>query len=77
VPPLLFQAAPEALNNNIIHPSALAVHADVDAVIFQYIGEIFTGKLAALVAVEYLRCAIVCQRFFQRLNTKSSIQSVG
>ena len=51
----VFQAAPKALNKNIIHPSALAVHTDFDAVIFQYIGEMSTGKLTALVAVEYLR----------------------
>ena len=74
---LVFQAAPEALNKNIIHPASLTVHTDFDAVVFQHVREIFTGKLTALVAVEYLRWAVVCQRFFQRLNTGSGIQRVG
>jgi hypothetical protein len=73
----VFQSSPEALNKDIIQPSALAVHADFDAVIFQYIGKIFTGKLSALVAIEYISCAVVCQRFFQRFNTMRGIQRVG
>ena len=63
---LVFQAAPVALNKNIIHPTALAVHADFDAVILQRAREIFTGKLTALITVEYIRYAVVCQRFFRR-----------
>jgi len=55
---LVFQAAPEALNKNIIHPASLTVHADFDTAVLQHVRKIFAGKLTALVAVEYLRCAI-------------------
>jgi len=65
------------VNKNIINPASLTVHADFYAVVLQHVREVFTGKLTALVAVEYLRCAVVCQRFFQRLNTRSGIQRVG
>jgi len=55
---LVFQAAPEPFNKHIIHPAALAVHADSNALVLEDIGKAFTGELAALVTVEDIRRAM-------------------
>ncbi len=48
----VFQAAPEAFDEDVVHPAPFAVHADLDAVRFEYAGEGGAGELAALVGVE-------------------------
>src|SRR5437763_10239064 len=55
---LVFEAAPQSLDKNVVHASALAVHADHDPVPFQGAGEVVAGELAALVGIEDLRPAI-------------------
>ena len=42
---LIFQTAPEALDKYIIHPAALAVHADLDIMDLKYNGEALAGKV--------------------------------
>ncbi|MDG1306960.1 MAG: hypothetical protein P8P22_02320 [Porticoccaceae bacterium] len=74
---LAFQAAPEALNKIIIHVPSLTLHADFDPFVFLHSGKIFTSKLTTLVAVEYLRLALGCQRVVKYLDTRSGIQRVG
>jgi hypothetical protein len=54
---LVFDIAPEALEEHVIAPRALAVHADRNLVLDQDVGEEVTRKLAALVRVEDLRIA--------------------
>src|SRR5947209_9142801 len=55
---LVFEAAPQSLDKDVVHASALAVHADHDPVPFQGAGEVVAGELAALVGIEDLRPAI-------------------
>ena len=74
---LMFQAEPVALDKHIVHPAPLPIHADLDVMVFEYIREILAGKLTTLVTVKDIRCAVGCQGFFQRLNTRSGIQTVG
>ncbi len=73
----MFQAALEALDKHIVHPASFAIHADLDVMVFECIREILASKLATLVTVKDIRCAVDCQGFFQRLNTKGGIQTVG
>src|SRR5271168_3834509 len=55
---LVFDRSPEPLDEDVVAPGALAVHADPDAVVGQKAGEGCAGKLAALVGVENLRLAV-------------------
>ena len=74
---LVFQTAPETLDKYIVHPAALAVHADLNMLVLEHIRETLTGKLTALVAVEDLWWPVDRQRLLQRLNARRSIQTVG
>ena len=55
---LVFEAAPQPLDEDVVHAPALAVHADHDPVPFQGAGEVVASELAALVGIEDLRPAI-------------------
>src|SRR5436853_5123277 len=49
---LVFEAAPQPLDEDVVH---VAAHADGDRVALQGVGEIVAGELAALVGIEDLR----------------------
>ena len=74
---LIFQTAPETLDKYIVHPAALAVHADLNIMLLEHIGEALTGKLTALIAVEDLWWPVGRQRLLQCLNARRGIQTVG
>src|SRR2546427_13177767 len=44
---LVFEAAPQPLDEDVVHVAALAIHADGDRVTLQGVGEIVAGELAA------------------------------
>src|SRR6516165_7076868 len=67
---LVFDTAPEALEEHVIAPRASAVHADRNLVLDQDVGEGVTRELAALVRVEDLRIAMTGQRLLQRLDAE-------
>ena len=48
---LVFDALPEPLNEHVVSPATLAVHADGDVVGFECLGKFQAGKLAASIAV--------------------------
>src|SRR5438105_13660516 len=55
---LIFEAAPQPLDEDVVHTPALAVHADHDPLPFQGTGEVVASELAALVGINDLRPAI-------------------
>src|ERR1700731_2751377 len=55
---LIFEAAPQPLDEDVVHTPALAVHADHDPLPFQGTGEVVASELAALVGIKDLRPAI-------------------
>jgi hypothetical protein len=59
---LVLHTAPQPLDEDIVDPAALAVHADLDAMRFEGAGELFADELAALIGVEDLGCAVVLNR---------------
>src|SRR4029077_20520656 len=67
---LVFDAAPQPLDDDVVSPRTLAVHADCDAVLDQQAGERGARKLRALVRVEYLRLAVLRQRLLQCLDAE-------
>src|SRR5215218_5727074 len=74
---LVFDAAPETLDKDVVAPGPLAIHADGDAVLAQDAGEVVTGELASLIGVEDLRPAVADQSFFQRLDAKRRFHGNG
>jgi len=73
---LVFEAAPQPLDEDVVHAAALAVHADHDPVPLQGPGEVVAGELAALVSIENLRSAVARERFLERLDTKLGAECV-
>src|SRR5213076_3296220 len=67
---LVFDAAPQPLDEDVVAPSALAVHADGDGVLDQHASEGRAGELAALIRVEDVRLAVMCQSILQRLDAE-------
>src|SRR5215213_2919813 len=62
--------SPEALDEDVVAPSTLAVHADRDPVPGQHAGEYLAGELAALIGVEDLRPTMASQSLFQGLDAE-------
>src|SRR3978361_201693 len=58
---LVFDAAPQPLDEHVVPPSAFAVHADGDAVAGEQAGEGRAGELRALARGAYLRLAVTSQ----------------
>jgi hypothetical protein len=68
---LILHAAPEPFGEDVVMVGAFAVHADTDAECGQHIGEGLGSELAALVAVEYIRCPMQ-QRRLQCLDAEAA-----
>src|SRR6202167_2982821 len=67
---LVFDAAPQPFDEDVVAPGALAVHADRDAVVGQHAGEGRARELRALVGVEDLGLAVASKRVLQRLDAE-------
>ena len=52
---LVFDAAPQPLDEDVVPPGALAVHADGDLVFGQHAGECRASELAALDALLFVK----------------------
>ena len=55
---LIFDRAPQPLDEDVVHEAAASVHRDRDPGRFQFAGERRAGELCALVGVEYPRFAV-------------------
>src|SRR5206468_6889157 len=67
---LVFDAAPQPLDKDVVAPSALAIHADGDPVLDQRAGECSAGELTALVGVEDVRLAVASESILQCLDAE-------
>src|ERR1035441_1646235 len=70
---LVFERTPEALDEDVVAPAALAVHADLDAFFFEPPGEGFAGELTALIGVEDLGPAVLAQSLVQCFDAERSV----
>ena len=52
---LVLDATPQTLDEHVVHPSALAIHAYRNGVALEHVGERLTGELGPLVGIEDLR----------------------
>src|SRR5450759_1824777 len=66
----VFDRSPQALDEDIVAPGALAVHADGDTGFEKNAGEAGAGELTALIRVEDFRAAVTGQGFIQRLDAE-------
>src|SRR5262245_29838483 len=73
---LVLDGSPEALDEDVVSPCALAVHADRDAVVDQHAGEFGTGELAALIGIEDLRAAVFCNGLLDSIDAERSLHRV-
>ncbi len=81
---LVFERPPQALDEDIVHTPAPAIHGDFDIGFFQHAGEVEAGELAAprssrgqaLVGVEDLRPAVSGQRLVQCFDAEGGIHGV-
>jgi hypothetical protein len=65
---LVFEAAPEPLDEDVVCPAPLAVHAQPHSMALEALAPSARGELAALVGVEELRnCPCCPDRLFEGL----------
>src|SRR3990172_2636610 len=74
---LVLHASPQPLDEHIVDPSALAVHADADALGLKHFAERGSGKLRAMVGVEDLRAPEPIERLLERLDTEVRGERIG
>jgi len=74
---LVLHASPQPLDEHIVDPSALAVHADADALGLKHCAGRGSGKLGTLVGVEDLRAPEPIERFLERLDTEVRGERIG
>lgn len=65
------------LSHPIIDQVAISVHDNLNLHISQDVDLINTGKLAAIIRFEYLRCAVCDECFLQGFNAKSFVNTFG
>jgi len=74
---LVLHTPPQPFDEHVVPPAAGAVHADLDAMVFQQPRELLARELAALVRVEDGRRAIAGQSFLDRFDAEVGRQRVG
>src|SRR5215217_8804526 len=69
----LVDIAAEPLDEDVVSPGALAVHADGDTSFEQHAGEVVAGELRALIGVEDLGLAMPGERLLQSLDAEGRL----
>ena len=67
----------EDLDEHVVPPGALAVHADLDLVFREHAGESRTRELRTLIGVEDLRPPMPGQSILQRLDAERGLHRDG
>src|SRR6516165_7031518 len=70
---LVFDASPQTLDEHVVAPSALAIHADRYSPVGKRAGERRAGELAALIGVEDFRLAVTSQSIFKCCNAERGL----
>jgi len=73
---LILYAPPQPLDEYVVQVAAFSIHADADVAFQQNGGEGVSGKLGALVRIEYLRHRML-QGSDQGFNTEGAFKAVG
>ena len=74
---LILHAAPQPLDEHVVHPAPLAIHAHPHCFGQQWRGEIVGGELASLVGVEDFGCTKACHSVLERFHAKCRVHDVA
>ncbi len=72
---LVFETAPKPFGENVVHSPSFPIHADADLFGFQQFDVLWTGKMAALIAVPYFRL-VHSQSGFHRFQDEIDLQAL-
>ena len=70
---LVFDRAPQPLDENVVHETTAPVHRNRDTCGLEPASEGGAGELRALIGVEYLWRAVPRQRFVERRDAKAGM----
>src|SRR5256886_7391228 len=70
---LVFDAAPQPLDEHVVPPCSFAIHADRDAVAGERAGEGRAGELRALVGIEDFGLAVTSEGVLQCLDAEGRL----
>src|SRR5271163_2142862 len=76
VDPFVLPGLPQALDEDVVVAAPASIHADLDPVIPQHLGELVAGELRALIGIEDAGLAEPGERLAQRLDTEPCRQRV-
>src|SRR5262249_9786188 len=74
---LVFDASPQTLNEHVVAPSALAIHADRYSPVSESAGERRTGELATLIRVEDFWLAVTVNPWTRLKHSWFAVPSKG
>src|ERR1700745_3936864 len=57
IDPFVLHGPPQALDKDVVVAAPTPIHADLDPMILQHLGELATGELRALISIEDARLA--------------------
>lgn len=72
---LVFETAPKPFGKNVVHSPSFPIHADADLFGFQQFDVLWTGKMAALIAIPDFRL-IHSQSGFHRFQDEIDLQAL-
>lgn len=73
---LVFEAAPQPLDEDVVHPAPASVHGNTDADVLQRRRESESGELAALIGIEDVGLAVAGDSLFKSGDVEVGIQRV-
>src|SRR5664280_3034512 len=73
---LIFDAAPQPFDEDVVDPAALAVHTDRDAGVLQDLDPLVARELRSLIGVEDLRPSKPRHRLLERFDAEVGRQRV-
>ena len=74
---LVLDRTPQSLDKNIVCRTATTIHADLDTMILQALGEGQTGKLRTLIGIEYPGHSVPLESLFQAAYAQGDILRVA
>ena len=74
---LILHGPPQPFDENVVSPGPAAVHAEPAAPVFHCLDGLVRGKLAALVGVDDLGCAVSGERLLQNSDRVAGLQGDG
>jgi hypothetical protein len=74
---MVIDGLPRPFNEDVVLVSAAAVHADVDSLVLEDLGETGAGKLVSLIGVEDLRLGVAAYGLLQGLIAEIRVQGIG